>query len=328
MREKDIRNPRKFDKYLKLLEQDVARFIDYNSLEEINCPCCGKNNFRFEFVKTGFRYVSCKACSTLFVNPRPSPNILKSLYSNSASSNFWVNEFFKPVTEARREKIFKPRAEFIGKLISKEKKLIIGDIGSGFGLFLWELKKILPGNRYIAIEPSLAMSRICKKNGLETIYGYFEGISNKKHQKFDLLTGFELFEHLFDPAVFLNKAYSMLKPQGFLFLTTLNGQGFDILLLWEKSKSLSPPVHLNFFNPGSIKILLERSGFDVLEVSTPGQLDWDIVECAAKEKDIDLEKFWNFLAKKGSRAAKEQLQDWLCRNNLSSHMRIVARRRV
>ena len=61
-------------------------------------------------------------------------------------------------------------------------------------------------------------------------------------------------------------------------MTTLNGRGFDILLLWNKSKSIAPPLHLNFFNPGSIRILLEKIGFQILEISTPGKLDWDIVE--------------------------------------------------
>jgi len=45
----------------------------------------------------------------------------------------------------------------------------------------------------------------------------------------------------------------------FLF-TTLSGTGVDIQALWEDSKSVSPPHHLNFFNPRSVAICSGRVG--------------------------------------------------------------------
>jgi SAM-dependent methyltransferase len=325
MKEEEIRKRDVFNKYLELVEKDVKDFFEFNSFIETNCPACGSSDFLFEFEKLSFKYVSCKKCSTLFANPRPPFKVLNEFYSTSTSTNFWVNEFFKPVAEMRRKKVFKPRAEYISKVIDKNKLLVIGDIGAGFGLFIEELRKILPDNHYIAIEPSGEMADICIEKGLETKCICLEDI-NDLERDFDLLTAFELSEHLFQPVSFYRKAYSLLKPEGYLFLTTLNGKGFDIMLLREKSKSIAPPQHLNFFNPTSIKYLLERIGFEIVEISTPGMLDWDIVEGMIKNEGIKQGKFWDLLAKEGSEMCKKELQNWIAKNNLSSHMRILAKK--
>jgi SAM-dependent methyltransferase/ribosomal protein S27E len=325
MKEEEIRKRDVFNKYLELVEKDVKVFFDFNSFIEINCPACDSNDFLFEFEKLGFKYVSCKTCSSLFVNPRPPFEVLNELYSKSPSTSFWVNEFFKPVAEVRREKIFRPRAEYISKLYDGNARWVIGDIGAGFGLFLEELRKILPENIYIAIEPSVEMAGICSSKKLDMKCMCLEDIKGLE-ESFNLLTAFELLEHLYEPLNFLKKTYSLLKTGGYLFLTTLNGKGFDILLLWEKSKSIAPPHHLNFFNTESLKFIMEKIGFEVIEVSTPGKLDWDIVEGMIKNEGINLGRFWNLLVEGGSEKCKDELQNWISENKLSSHMRILVRK--
>lgn len=325
MKEEEIRKRDVFNKYLALVEQDVKKLFDFQSFIEINCPACNSSNLHLEFEKIGFRYVSCKECSTFFVNPRSAFENLKDFYSKSPSASFWVNEFFKPVAEARREKIFKPHAEYISKFFSTDNQQTVGDIGAGFGIFLEELRKIMPDNDYIAIEPSVEMADICSKKAFKVKCMCLEDIKEMENS-FDFLTGFELLEHLFDPSFFLKKAYSLLKPNGYLYMTTLNGKGFDILLLWEKSKSIAPPHHLNFFNTKSIRHLLKKVGFEVIEISTPGELDWDIVEGMIKNEGINIDRFWNLLAYESSEGCKMEFQDWISRNNLSSHMRILAKK--
>lgn len=325
MKEEEIRNIDALNKYLKLLEEDARELFDPKAFMQVDCPACNCNNFIFEFEKIGFKYVSCKKCNTLFVNPRPSFESLGKFYSVSKSTSFWVNEFFKPMAEARREKLFKPRAEYLSTILDRKRELTIGDIGAGFGLFLVEMRKLLPGNRYIAIEPSVEMVDICKQSGLEVKGVCVEDLEGAE-ESFDVLSAFELLEHVHEPGLFLSKINSLLKPGGHLFLTTLNARGFDILLLWKKSKNISPPHHLNFFNPDSIRILLERTGFEVLEISTPGKLDWDIVEKMIKNEGINIGRFWSLVGKEASEGCKEELQNWISKNNLSSHMQILARK--
>ena len=327
MKEKEIRDTEVLDQYLELVARDVADFFIFRSFKKVSCPACGRRSFQDEFIKTGFQYVTCKACATLFVNPRPTYDMLKQFYSLAPSSRFWVEKFFMPVAEARREKLFKPRAEYMKTMIPKKKGMVIGDIGAGFGLFLEEFRKVSPGHDYIAIEPSPEMGDICRKKGLQVREMCLEDMDlSRDGESFDLLTAFELTEHLYDPFSFIQRVHALLKKDGRFLLTTLNGQGFDIALLWENSKSVNPPHHLNFFNPKSMVYLLEKAGFQILEVETPGRLDWDIFEKAVKEGKFKADRFWTDFVTNGSDQSKDELQHWIARHRMSSHMRILAKK--
>ncbi|MBM3249749.1 MAG: class I SAM-dependent methyltransferase [Candidatus Omnitrophica bacterium] len=327
MKEKDIRDKDKLKLYLKLVQEDCKAFLNSKkALVKVKCPACQEDKHILEFKKSCFEYVTCLNCSTLYAKTRLSFDSLKEFYGRSASTDFWVKEFFMPVAEARREKIFRPRAEFITEYFGKDPAWQIGDIGAGFGLFLDELHKLWGQSSYIAIEPSLEQAELCGKLDLKAECSTLEELKGYDNS-FNLLTAFELFEHLYDPSVFLSSVYRLLKKGGWLFLTTLNGEGFDIRILWEDSKAIYPPCHINFFNPGSIRHLLTREGFEAVKIETPGQLDWDIVEGAIVNDSIKLGKFWETFARKGKSEAKDELQDWIRRNNLSSHMRVLARKK-
>jgi SAM-dependent methyltransferase len=327
MKEEEIRSRSAHNRYLELIAEDVQTiFADSSQFTKIDCPACRSKNYQPQFEKTGFTLVLCQDCGTLFVNPRPPSRLLNDFYTRSRSASFFVHDFFQPVAEARREKIFRPRAEYIKDTLPQKSKGLIGDIGAGVGLFLEELAKLWPFAKMVAIEPSLEEVAICKEKGLETIPCTLEEVEGWDG-KFDLLTSFELFEHLYSPDEFLKKIWKLLRPGGYLFLTTQNGEGFDIQILWEKSKSICPPVHLNFFNPGSLKTLLESNGFIVEQIDTPGKLDWDIVEGMYRQEGVDPGRLWKLVADKGEPAAKSSLQKWITENRLSSHMRILARKR-
>lgn len=326
MKEDEIRKRDVLNRYLELVKIDSeVIFQDKSTFQSLPCPACGSDRYDSQFDKSGFCYVQCGACDTLFVNPRPTYKNLMQIYTDSPSTKFWVEDFFLPMAEARREKIFKPRAEYITKKFPQLSRGDIGDIGAGFGIFSEELKKIWMDANIVAIEPSVDMAMICRNKGLTVLESTMENVDPLCHQ-FDLLTAFELFEHLHDPVVFAEKACKLLKPGGYLYLTTLNGLGFDIQLFWERSKSVTPPHHLNFFNPHSMRILLEKMGFTLIEASTPGQLDWDIVEGGFLQEAIAPSRFFRTVSKYGSEQAKKDLQSWIGGNNFSSHMRVLAQK--
>lgn len=326
MKEQDIRNHDAFARYLELIREDIAHYFpDPREFRFVACPACGGQMHTPEFTKLGFRYVSCERCGTLFVNPRPTADMLKVFYLDSPSSRYWIEGFFLPVSEARREKIFRPRAKYVAERLSHLSEGTVGDVGAGFGLFLEELSKLWPTSHMVAIEPSSEMAQICRSKGLDVAQTTIEELEGYDG-RFHLLTAFELLEHLYEPRAMVEKALRLLRPGGYFLATTLNGKGFDIQVLWEHSKSVFPPHHLNFFNPRSLAGLCEDVGLLVEEVSTPGQLDWDIVEGAIMKDDVDAGRFWSLLASDGDEAAKSAFQSWLSQHGLSSHMRIVARR--
>lgn len=326
VKEDEIRDRRAFARYLDIVRDDIEQvFSDKSIFSHVACPACDGDHFEEAFIKAGFRYVVCVQCDTLFVNPRPSAEALTRFYLESPSSRYWIKEFFKPVAEIRREKIFRPRAQYVAERLLPCESATVGDIGAGFGLFLEELRCFREGFRLVAIEPSGEMAQICRAKGLEVAERTIELLDGYDGQ-FDLLTSFELLEHLYEPRKLLERVFRLLRPGGMFLATTLNGTGFDIQVLWERSKSVSPPHHLNFLNPKSFACLVERVGFVVDDVSTPGQLDWDIVEGAITKENVDPGRFWSLLARKGNEASKEGLQLWLAKHGFSSHMRLTAKK--
>jgi hypothetical protein len=108
----------------------------------------------------------------------------------------------------------------------------------------------------------------------------------------------------------------------FIF-STLNGLGADIRVLWEHSQAVSPPHHLNFFNPHSVSKLLAKCGFEVVEVTTPGRLDVNIIE---NNLPNVTDRFWKSFITTASECAKQQMQDLLATNQFSSHMMVICRK--
>ncbi|MDA2909540.1 class I SAM-dependent methyltransferase [Nitrospiraceae bacterium AH_259_D15_M11_P09] len=326
MKEQEIRSHTAHNRYLELVQEDIARyFFDPGQFHFVDCPACNGKKHTLEFKKVGFPYVSCEACGTLFANPRPTSAMLRDFYLNASSSRYWIEEFFLPVAEARREKIFWPRAQHVAERLSASSIGTVGDIGAGFGLFLEELSKLWPDTHMVAIEPSSKMAAICRSKGLDVAQATIEELEGYEG-RFDVVTAFELLEHLYEPQVLLEQAFQLLRSGGYFLATTLNGKGYDVQVLWEHSKSVFPPHHLNFLNPHSLVDLCESVGFHVEEISTLGQLDWDIVEGAIMNDGVDVGRFWSLLARTGTENCKREFQLWLSKHGLSSHMRIWARR--
>jgi hypothetical protein len=132
-----------------------------------------------------------------------------------------------------------------------------------------------------------------------------------------------LFEHLHSPIEFLKHLYGLMESNDLFIFTTLSGTGLDIRVLWENSKSVFPPHHLNFLNPFSIKILLERVGLDLLEVTTPGKLDIDIL---SNNHDLIKDRFWSTFVAFASEPVKDNWQGLIADSGWSSHMMVICRK--
>lgn len=311
----DIRPDELVKKQAKILAGDIASIIKCkNKFVKVSCPACNSRLNTSAFTKYGFKFVECKNCLTIYANPRPTPEMLKKYYQTSQNYSFW-GEYIFPASEGiRKRKIFRPRAKRIAKICEGGKRKTIMDIGAAFGTFCQEISKLNKFRNIIAIEPTPKLAQICRNKGFTVIEKTFEDIKNKN--KVDVITAFEVIEHIFKPREFILKARSILTNEGIIVVTCPNAQSFEVAYLKERSDSVDNE-HLNLFNPLSITQLFETCGFDVLEVSTPGKLDVELVQSKSK-----LKGFAKLLTEKPA------FQKFLSDNMLSSHMWLVARKRT
>jgi len=328
MKESEIRPQNLFDEFLEIAKQDAVSFFSKRKsfVNIICCPVCNRKNNPVAFRKERFDYRECLKCGTLYVSPRPTKKMMQEFYRKSQSSKFLAEKFYKATENARREKIFRPRAIEISDIVKEycESSKRFVDIGSGYGTFLEEIKSQELFSEIYGIEPSPHLADVCRSKGFEIIESTLENM--KVENSFDFATSFELLEHVYSPEEFLLAVNKILIKKGILYLTTLNCKGFDLLILRENSKSISPPHHINFINPGSLKMLLLKTGFEIIDISKPCKIDIDIVLNYAKEDEIECDNFTKYLLFETDEKVKENFQRFLQKNRLSSHIRVIARK--
>jgi len=310
---------------------DVGRLLSrYSEFVDVNCPACNSKNHLPKFEKNGFNYVECKECSTFYVNPRPSPKVIEWFYKESVNYAYW-NEFIFPASErARLEGIFIPRVNRLLDICEKYKvdTNALLEIGSGFGTFCTEVKKRNKFKRVVAVEPTPDLAETCRKRGLEVIELPVEQIVLENDTLFDVVASFEVIEHLFLPEDFIIHMIRLLKPGGIIMMTCPNGEGFDIETLGILSNTVDHE-HLNYFNPVSLSNLMTKCGLEVLEISTPGKLDAELVrnKVLSNEYDVSNAPFLKKILIDQWDTLGSSFQDFLIEQGLSSNMWIVAKKR-
>ncbi len=311
------------------LEADRRMLLDRRSeWVWVRCPACAGDVPEVFGTKDGFAYQQCRACETVYTNPRPSPVLLHTFYATSANYAYWNRHVF-PVTEAaRRTRIFEPRAarllEAVDRLQPGARTVL--EVGAGFGTFCETLRRTGRFERIVAVEPTPDLAETCRGRGLETLETPIERVG--AIGQVDVVVAFEVIEHLFDPADFIDRCHELLGAGGLLVLSCPNVKGFDVATLGLRSGTFDHE-HLNYFHPDALATLAARCGFDVLEISTPGELDAEIVRRHVLAGDIDLaaQPFLHDVLINRWGEAGQAFQSFLVAARRSSHMWLIARRR-
>ncbi len=155
-----------------------------------------------------------------------------------------------------------------------------------------------------------------------------EDIGTLGEENVAVVSAFEVIERLFDPFAFMNRMNQVLEPGGLIFLTTLSISGFDLSLLRGKARNLLPPTHLTLLSYSGIQSMIDRSGFEIVEFSTPGRLDVALVlDAIERDESFELPPVINSILLNRGERTHEAFQDFLQQANMSSHVWIAARKK-
>lgn len=329
LREEEIRPQALMAEQQRRFSNDIARLLKSRAaFVEVSCPACEGTRRAPAWTKYELSYVTCLDCQTVYISPRPPPPVLDDYYRHSENYAYWNDVIFPASETARREKLFKPRAERLVE-ICKRHSIAGGtllEIGAGFGTFGEEVKRLGYFNRFIAVEPTPRLAATCRSRGLEVLESPIEHVS-LPDGSVDVIASFEVVEHLFSPRETLEKARRLLRPGGLMIVSVPSCGGFDVMLLKEKSSSVDVE-HLNYFNNASLARLFEACGFDTLEVLTPGKLDAELVRTKVLAGEFSLagDPFLQAVLVDRWAELGEAFQEFLAKHRLSSHLWLVARK--
>jgi len=309
--------------------RDVARLMRHkDSFFTVSCPACGRDDHRVKWQKLGLTYCECDSCRTVYVSPRPSPEALEDYYKNSEVYEYWAQYIFPASEDVRRERIFRPRLERVLELCERYEipmDLLI-EVGPGFGTFCHEALRSGRFNQVLAVEPTPPLAEACRSRGITVIEKGIEDVDFSQ-QTASVVAAFEVVEHLLNPRAFLQACRRGLRSGGLLILTCPNAHGFEVEVLGAAADTVDTE-HLNYFNPHSLGLLVADSGFEVLDVTTPGYLDADIVrnKVLAGKFDVGQQRFLEIVLLERWEELGEPFQYFLRERRLSSHMWLVGRK--
>lgn len=197
----------------------------------------------------------CLNCNLVF-----SIKIPKSEELNNYYKNYGITNYLSPLTIKRYN-------ELLDEFEPYRKTNKILDLGCGIGYFLDEAKK--RGWEVYGTELSEESLNICKVKGINVEKGILDH-ENYTPEMFDIITSFEVIEHINNPKQELSMMHTILRKGGLVYVTTPN---FNSLLRYRLKINYNIfvyPEHLTFYTPKTLKRVFEHFGFDVHKIETTG----------------------------------------------------------
>jgi|GEM_PF-302635 len=142
------------------------------------------------------------------------------------------------------------------------------DVGCSTGAFITVAHRM--GFAAEGVEPAPQAARSAQAAGLRVHQGLLEEIAFPD-QAFDAVTLFEVIEHVRETLPLFRECHRILRPDGLLVAGTGNAESWAASFMasrWEYFQIERHGGHVSFFNPFSIRLLAERSGFQIDSLKT------------------------------------------------------------
>lgn len=237
------------------------------NLKYVKCNICGADEYIVvypstvgdspplpdEYVSTAPRYgryhdiVKCKHCGLVYMNPRDAD--IQALYTEAVDEEYI----------ASRDDRLATFGELIKKIQQFKTSGRILDVGTYGGIFL--SAALEAGYEAQGIEPSAwAVEHARRTTGAAVIQGTCETIEFGP-DKFDLITMWDVIEHLEDPSLCLRRLRGRLKDDGLVFITTHDIGSLFARVMGKRYMWLMR-FHLYHFSPATLEDMMSRAGYE------------------------------------------------------------------
>ena len=234
----------------------------------VHCPICGyERNVSSRFLKNGYNIYRCDDCNLLFVHPQPSPDELLRIYDDSYFKR--GNKYLTMSETESRSRNLDNDKQKIGIIKKYKQGGVLLDVGCARGEFLYLARQ--EGFDVAGVEISTSCTDYVKnKLGIDVYSGDLLS-AQLPSSTYDVVTLWDVIEHLRNPLETLNETYRIMRPGGILCFSTGDVDSFYARIMGRFWHLLTPPQHLFYFTPKSIRKMLYRCGFAVNQIAHTGK---------------------------------------------------------
>lgn len=260
-------------------DSSVATIILDGTLERVDCPICGPRDYRVlrqasypagldevqlleVYRSSGDRrlmdqLVSCRGCNLVYLNPRVRSDLILRSYAEAIDP-----VFFEQNTERIRTfgRALRPMIRRFALVPERTRILDVGSAGGAFPKAATDL-----GFKVVGIEPSLWLcEQGHKAYNVDLRPGHLvdQGFADAS---FDIVTLWDVLEHMTNPGRELCEIRRVLRPGGLLIVNIPDSGSLASRLLGERWPFLLS-VHLYYFTLPTLTRYLRLHGFEVLEM--------------------------------------------------------------
>jgi len=222
---------------------------------EVTCPCCkGTTTKLFHlFLADSRRLIYCRNCCIAFRYPRPTGKELLAIYTNAYSrQNIVAGTTRMAGTDEKLAEAYVRRLthELNSSLTGK----LIIDFGAGLGTVCKAL--IAVKSRPVAVDPFTY--EYLRAEGIEA----YVDLAEVPHQRVDGVIMIDVLEHLELPAQEIEKARKLLRPGGWIYISTCNLNCLRRFVVPRSWRDVHKAEHLVFFTFKGLRKILQTTGYD------------------------------------------------------------------
>jgi SAM-dependent methyltransferase len=226
---------------------------------------CDLPDFLLQRQEVSVTFVKCNVCGLIYQNPRPTLDEMAFHYPpdyesfgpepDKEESSWLLKKAFLYGVEKRCR--FVTRYKRAGRLL---------DVGCATGNFLQGIRRY--GNwDLFGVEINDHAAQIAQKLGLNVRAGTLEQAGFLEGY-FDVVTLWDVLEHLHNPASSLREIFRILKPDGLLVIRVPNAGSWDFRLFGRFWAGFDAPRHLYVFTPSIMELLLGKNNFQTIARSS------------------------------------------------------------
>ena len=151
------------------------------------------------------------------------------------------------------------------------KNVRVLDIGSGFGESIAYHKR--RGCEAYGVEADENIKNVIEHYNLNISIGNFN-VENYQKDYFDYITLDQVVEHFINPVKTLTEIGSLLKPDGYIVISTPNVRSWGASIFGSKWINWHVPYHLNFFSKKSMRLVADKANLTLNKIYTITPSDW------------------------------------------------------